>query len=42
MRSAQDEIGANFVSGDDGEDRAAALPEEECGGGEEEGAAASF
>ena len=47
MTSAEVEIGANFVSGDDGEDedRSFALPEEECRGGKEEGdaaAAASF
>ena len=41
MTSAEVEIGANFVSGDDGEDRNAALPEEECVGDKEEGAAAA-
>ena len=40
MTSAEVEIGANFVSGD-GEDRSAALPEEECVGDKEEGAAAA-
>ena len=41
MTSAEVEIGANFVSGDAGEDRSFALPEEECRGGKEEGDAAT-